>query len=107
MRSGRRASCMTGGYAQPLKPLTYINKPTVDMQRDTISRRKFVASTTGATFGAMILPRHVLGGTGYKAPSDTLNFALVGAGAQGMTDAGELVAEGENLVALVDVRSEE
>jgi hypothetical protein len=45
----------------------------------------------------------VLGGPGYNAPSDTLNFALIGCGGQGKTDAGELVMGGQNLVALVDV----
>jgi predicted dehydrogenase len=45
----------------------------------------------------------VLGGPGFVAPSERLNFALVGCGGQGMADAGELVAGSENLVALVDV----
>jgi hypothetical protein len=58
------------------------------MKQDKITRRKFVAGTTGAAFGAMIVPRHVLGGPGYTAPSDTLNFALVGCGGQGKTDSG-------------------
>jgi hypothetical protein len=31
----------------------------------------------------MIVPRHVLGGVGYNAPSDTVNFALIGAGGGG------------------------
>jgi|KBSSwiStaDraftv2_1062776.scaffolds.fasta_scaffold26579_2 predicted dehydrogenase len=73
------------------------------MKQDKITRRKFVAGTTGAAFGAMIVPRHVLGGPGYTAPSDTLNFALVGCGGQGKTDSGELVMGGQNLVALADV----
>ena len=50
------------------------------MKRDKITRRKFVAGTTGAALSAMIVPRHVLGGVGYTAPSDTVNFALIGAG---------------------------
>jgi len=29
------------------------------MHKDKITRRKFVAGTTGATLGAMIVPRHV------------------------------------------------
>jgi predicted dehydrogenase len=73
------------------------------MKGSKITRRKFVTGSAGAVFGAMIVPRHVLGGAGFKAPSDTLNFALVGAGAQGITDAAELINDGENLVALVDV----
>src|SRR5262245_57801348 len=73
------------------------------MKLDKITRRKFVAGTTGAALSAMIVPRHVLGGVGYNAPSDTINFALIGCGGQGKTDSGELVAGGQNLVALCDV----
>ena len=73
------------------------------MKQDKITRRKFVAGTTGAALSAMIVPRHVLGGVGYNAPSDTVNFALIGCGGQGKTDSGELVAGGQNLVALCDV----
>ena len=73
------------------------------MQRDKMTRRKFVAGTTGAALGAMIVPRHVLGGPGYQAPSDRLNVAVVGCGGQGAADATELVAGGQNIVALADV----
>jgi predicted dehydrogenase len=73
------------------------------MKQDKITRRKFVAGTTGAAFGAMIVPRHVLGGPGYQAPSDTVNVAVVGCGGQGASDATELVAGGQNIVALADV----
>jgi predicted dehydrogenase len=51
----------------------------------------------------MIVPRHVLGGPGYHAPSDTVSFAVIGCGGQGKTDAAELVVGGQKLVALVDV----
>ncbi len=73
------------------------------MKKDKITRRKFVAGTGGAVLSAMIVPRHVLGGVGYNAPSDTVNFALIGCGGQGKTDSGELVAGGQNMVALCDV----
>jgi len=73
------------------------------MSKEKMTRRKFVAGTTGAAVSAMIVPRHVLGGVGYTAPSDTVNFALIGCGGQGRTDSGELVQGGQNLVALCDV----
>ncbi len=73
------------------------------MKRDKITRRKFVAGTTGAAVGAMIVPRHVLGGPGYQPPSDKLNVAVVGCGGQGASDATELVVGGDNIVALADV----
>jgi predicted dehydrogenase len=73
------------------------------MQQDKITRRKFVAGTAGVTLGAMIVPRQVLGGTGYVAPSDKLNVAVIGCGGQGASDASELVVGEQNIVALADV----
>ena len=73
------------------------------MSKEKMTRRKFVAGATLAAASPMIVPRHVLGGVGFKAPSDTVNFALIGCGGQGKTDSGELVAGGQNLVALCDV----
>ena len=73
------------------------------MSEEKISRRKFVAGTTGAALSAMIVPRHVLGGVGYQAPSDTVNIAVVGCGGQGAANASELLANGQNIVALADV----
>jgi predicted dehydrogenase len=68
------------------------------------SRRDFLADSSLMAFGAMIVPRHVLGATPQRqAPSDTLNFACVGFGGMGMNNASELVNAGENLVAICDV----
>ena len=64
-----------------------------------VSRRTFVAETA-AMAAAMIVPRHVLG-RGFRAPSDTLNVAIVGAGGMGMSNAEQLVSQ--NIVALCDV----
>jgi predicted dehydrogenase len=67
-----------------------------------VTRRKFVAETGKIGLGVMIVPRHVLGGVGYQAPSDTMNFAVVGFGGMGSENALEL-AKTENLVAFADV----
>ncbi|MFL5506635.1 MAG: Gfo/Idh/MocA family protein [Gemmatimonadales bacterium] len=64
-----------------------------------VSRRTFVGETA-AMAAAMIVPRHVLG-RGFRAPSDTLNVAIVGAGGMGMSNAEQLVSQ--NIVALCDV----
>src|SRR5947207_8168751 len=66
------------------------------------TRRQFVADTGKIGLGVMIVPRHVLGGVGYQAPSDTMNFAVVGFGGMGSENALEL-AKTENLVAFADV----
>ncbi|MCF7957777.1 MAG: Gfo/Idh/MocA family oxidoreductase [Phycisphaerae bacterium] len=50
-----------------------------------ISRRQFVSQVTGAA-AFTIIPRHVLGGTGFAAPSEKLNIAVVGCGGQGRTN---------------------
>jgi predicted dehydrogenase len=71
-----------------------------------ISRRSFVrgSATTAAAFalGPMIVPRHVLGGVGYRAPNDTLNVAMVGIGGMGMSNMAALVDAGVNIVAICD-----
>ena len=72
-------------------------------ERAQLSRRKFVTGTTGVAVSAMIIPRHVLGGAGYQAPSDTVHFALIGCGGQGKTDSGELIQGGQKMVAMCDV----
>ncbi len=39
-----------------------------------LTRRNFVQGASTLALGGMIVPRHVLGGVGYQAPSDTLNI---------------------------------
>src|ERR1700747_1667106 len=48
----------------------------------SLSRRNFLTQTAAAT-GLTIVPRHVLGGIGYVAPSDKINIAFIGVGSQG------------------------
>ena len=71
------------------------------MTEPNLSRRDFVAGGSKLAFGAMIVPRHVLGGVGHKAPSGTLNIAIVGFGLQGRNNTADLL--GENIVAICDV----
>lgn len=66
-----------------------------------ISRRAFVGTLASSAAGVMIVPRHVLGGPGFRAPSDTLNIAMIGAGGMGASNAEALVSQ--NIVALADV----
>ena len=66
-----------------------------------MSRREFVADGSRLALGAMILPRHVLGGPRHRPPSDTLDVAIVGAGGMGGENATRLVSE--NIVAVCDV----
>ena len=66
-----------------------------------ITRRQVLAASAAAA-AMSIVPRHVLGGPGHTPPSEKLNIAGVGVGDQGGWDLAQL--EGENIVALADVR---
>jgi hypothetical protein len=48
------------------------------------SRREFLGKTAAAAAGFSIVPRHVLGGAGFVPPSDKVNIAFIGVGAQGL-----------------------
>ncbi|WP_146521180.1 Gfo/Idh/MocA family protein [Stieleria varia] len=56
----------------------------------TLNRRQWLAAG-GAISAAAIVPRHVLGGPRFVAPSDKINVALVGAGGRGLQNARELM----------------
>ncbi len=84
-------------------------KSSIDAKATTvneqgISRRTFVGGMAVAA-SAMIVPRHVLGGPGYQAPSDKLNIAGVGVGGMGGNNIRQC-ATTENIVALCDVDEE-
>lgn len=69
----------------------------------TSSRRSFIKKVAvGTSF--FIVPRHVLGGVGYTAPSDQLNLAAIGAGGKGTSDIRNASVDGrERVSALCDV----
>lgn len=73
------------------------------MPKQTIptSRRKFIKTAGTAAAGFTIVPRHVLGGKGFKAPSDTVNVAAIGAGGKANGTLKGLMSE--NIIALCDV----
>ncbi|MFH6604172.1 Gfo/Idh/MocA family protein [Maribacter algicola] len=67
------------------------------------SRRKFIKQGAMAS-SIFIVPRHVLGGVGYVAPSDRLALAAIGAGGKGASDIKNASVNGrEKVVALCDV----
>src|SRR5262249_55106905 len=51
-----------------------------------LTRRNFIRTTTLAAAGFSVVPRHVLGGPKFVAPSDKINLAIVGCGGQGQTN---------------------
>jgi predicted dehydrogenase len=55
-------------------------KKSSDQQ--TLSRRHFLRRSTLAAGAFLIVPRYVLGGPGYTAPSDKINLGMIGCGRQ-------------------------
>jgi predicted dehydrogenase len=67
------------------------------------NRRQFLTSTASALAAVTIVPRHVLGGPGFVAPSDKVNVGLIGAGGQGRTNTRALLQEDDcQVIALAD-----
>ncbi|KAA3614029.1 MAG: gfo/Idh/MocA family oxidoreductase [Calditrichaeota bacterium] len=48
-----------------------------------MNRRNFLKKTAGVSAAFTIIPRHVLGGSGFTAPSDELTRAVIGVGGMG------------------------
>src|SRR4051794_4937538 len=84
-----------------------LNRMNTKRTSPEISRRKFLA-TTGTTVAALtIIPRHVLGGPRFVAPSEKVNIAIIGAGGQGKTNMRALFNEPEaQIIAVCDPREE-
>lgn len=71
-------------------------------------RRQFIRNAALAATGFYIVPRHVLGGPGYVAPSDKLYIAGIGAGGKGGDDIRHFAKAGNAEIAFlcdVDDRS--
>ncbi len=66
-----------------------------------LSRREFLGGSTAAAMAFTIVPSHVLGGPGRKAPSEKLDIAGVGVGGMGKSNV--RACSTENIVALCDV----
>lgn len=66
-----------------------------------LTRRSFLGAMGGGVAAFTVVPRYVLGGVAYAAPSDKLNIAHIGVGGQGGSQLGR--CRSENYVALCDV----
>ena len=71
--------------------------------KPTTTRREFIATTAAAAAAFTIVPRHVLGGPRFVAPSDKVNVAIIGAGGQGRTNTRALFQEDDcQVIAVAD-----
>ncbi len=67
-----------------------------------IDRRQFLRSAL-ASCAFTVVPRHVLGGSGYVAPSNKITLAHIGMGTQGFSELGGLLADPQiQIVAVCD-----
>jgi len=76
-------------------------KNSTQQKKPDSSRRGFIKSTAMAAAGFMIVPRHVLGGTGFLAPSDKLLIASVGVGGKGRSDIAKFYESGKAEIAFL------
>ena len=70
------------------------------MKKQNTGRRDFLKKSTVAAFALTIVPRHVLGGTGFLAPSDQLTKGIIGVGGMGR---GHIPYEDTRVLAMCDV----
>jgi predicted dehydrogenase len=63
--------------------------------QNATNRRSFLKTSAIAASAFMIVPRHVLGGKGFLAPSDRLIVAGIGAGGKGQSDIAEFAKSGK------------
>jgi len=69
------------------------------MNKKSTNRRGFVKKVLITTAGITIIPRYVMGGTNFIAPSDRLTKAVIGVGSMGQN---HLNYEGTKLLAICD-----
>ena len=78
-----------GGEMKGLKRLNERFESSKDLNRvnnskSGVTRREFLGKAASVAAGITIVPRRVLGGPGYTPPSDKVNIAFIGVGAQGL-----------------------
>ena len=73
------------------------------LPKPSISRRAFLQGAAAVT-AFSVLPRHVLGGAGFVAPSEKINVAIIGTGGQGIVNMKQLFQEKDcRIAALCDI----
>jgi predicted dehydrogenase len=81
-----------------------MEKEFTNQEKPATTRRDFIKAAAVTAAGFMIVPRHVLGGKGFLAPSDKLVIAAVGVGGKGRSDIDSFYKSGKADIAyLCDV----
>src|SRR5262245_18150787 len=72
-----------------------------------LSRRQFMVTSGAAASAFAIVPRHVLGGQGFVAPSEKITLACIGFGTQAIREIGGILARPDvQIVAMCDVEKD-
>src|SRR5882757_9541518 len=72
-----------------------------------LSRRQLMLTGGAAATAFTIVPRHVLGGAGFVAPSEKITLACIGFGTQAIREIGGILASPDvQVVALCDVEKD-
>lgn len=72
-------------------------------RKKNIHRREFIGSAAKASLAFTIIPRHVMGGPGFVAPSDKLTLAHIGCGTEGLREMRDLIKNPQlQIVAVCD-----
>src|SRR5213078_1644311 len=83
------------------------NSADVPINNSQMNRRKFVEMTAASAIAFTILPRHVLGGKNFIAPSDKITLAYIGVGTQGIREMLPMLAVPQiQIVAVCDPNKE-
>jgi hypothetical protein len=78
-------------------------KTTNQPQPLGLSRRRFMLAGSAAATALAVVPRHVLGGPGFVAPSEKITLAYIGCGTQGLRELLGMLAMPEvQIVAVCD-----
>lgn len=72
-----------------------------EVKKSGHSRREFIRNAGLTAAGFIILPRHVLGGKGFIAPSDRLIIAGIGVGGKGQSDIANFFKSGKADIAFL------
>src|ERR1022692_1536755 len=83
----------------------YIFFRRFSMSSSEIDRRRFLEKAAGTAAAFTILPRHVLGGPQFVAPSDKVTLAYIGLGTQGNRELMELLPSNDIRVVASAIRT--
>lgn len=77
--------------------------PSARSKKPNLSRRQFMLAGGAAATAFTIVPRHVLGGAGFVAPSEKITLAYIGCGTQGLREMIRMLANTDiQIVAVCD-----